>query len=244
MNLLRKTSNPAFSGYFWNNSTTASSKMTVRGIFLKTLFLLFVTTTIVVLIWKMHTNGSSIKWFGTGGIIAAIVISVILSVRQQWAHILVPLYAIAKGFMLGGFTAYAQSAFPDMPYQAVGVTIVTFFVVLFLYQTRIIIVTKKLRSVIITVCSTIFLVYIISWILGFFGIKSFVWGTSWIAIAFNIVAVTFAALSFLLDFDFIERYKNKAPKYKEWMATYGLLVTIIWLYVEILRLMRKLSIRF
>ncbi|WP_366900979.1 Bax inhibitor-1/YccA family protein [Lacinutrix sp.] len=70
------------------------------------------------------------------------------------------------------------------------------------------------------------------------------WGTSWIAIAFNIVAATFAALSFLLDFDFIERYKNRAPKYKEWMACYGLLVTIVWLYVEILRLMKKLAIKF
>ena len=244
MSLLSKTSNPAFSGYFWDNDDVSSKKMSVGGILLKTLLLLFVTTTIVVLIWKMHSNGTSIKWFGTGGVIAAIVISIVLSVRQHWAHILVPLYAIAKGFMLGGFTAYVKTAYPNMPYQAIGVTIVTFFVILFLYQTRIIVVTKKLKSVIITVCSTIFLVYIISWILGFFGIKSFIWGTSWLAIAFNVVAATFAALSFLLDFDFIERYKNKAPKYKEWMATYGLLVTIIWLYIEILRLMRKLSIRF
>lgn len=244
MRLISKTSNPAFSKYFWDNNSVSSKKMTVSGILLKTLFLLFVTSTIVILIWKMHSNGSSVRWFGRGGIIAAIVISLVLSVRQHWAHILVPLYAIAKGFMLGGFTVYAKVAFPNMPYQAVGVTIITFFTVLGLYQTRIIVVTKKLRSVIITVCSAIFIVYIVSWVLGFFGIKSFVWGTSWVAIIFNIVAVTFAALSFLLDFDFIERHKNKAPKYKEWMATYGLLVTIIWLYIEILRLMRKLSIKF
>ena len=86
--------------------------------------------------------------------------------------------------------------------------------------------------------------YIISWILSFFGIKSFIWGTSWIAIGFNIIAATFAALSLLLDFDYIERQKNHAPKYNEWLATWGLLVTIVWLYVEILRLMKKLSIRF
>ncbi len=131
-----------------------------------------------------------------------------------------------------------------MPYQAIGVTLVTFFTILFLYQTRIIVVTKKVKSVIITVCSSIFLVYIISWILSFFGIRSFIWGTSWITIGFNVVAATFAALSFLLDFDFIERYKDKAPKHKEWIACYGLLVTIIWLYVEVLRLMKKLTIRF
>ena len=115
---------------------------------------------------------------------------------------------------------------------------------LLLYQTRIIVVTKKLRSIIIVACSTIFLTYIISWILSFFGIRSFIWGTSWFAIVFNVVAAVFASLSLLLDFDYIERKKNKAPKSKEWLATWGLLVTIIWLYVEILRLMRKLSIKF
>jgi len=70
-------------------------------------------------------------------------------------------------------------------------------------------------------------VYIVSWILSFFGIKSFIWGTSWIAITFNIIAATFAALSLLLDFDYIERQKNRAPKYDEWLATRGLLVTIV-----------------
>lgn len=241
---LLKTSNPAFTSYFWDNDHDSQRRMTVSGIVIKTLAMLFIVTTITVLIWKMHTNGTNIRWFGTGGMIAAIVISIVLSVRQQWAHILVPLYAIAKGFFLGGFTTYVKSRFPEMPYQAIGVTLVTFFTILFLYQTRIIVVTKKVKSVIITVCSSIFLVYIISWILSFFGIRSFIWGSSWLAIGFNVVAATFAALSFLLDFDFIERYKNRASKYKEWMACYGLLVTIVWLYMEILRLMRKLAIRF
>lgn len=193
--------------------------MTVTGIMTKTLFCLLVITTIVVAIWKLYANGTSIKWFASGGMLATIVISIVLSIRQQWAHVLVPLYAVAKGFFLGGITAYAQARFPDLPYQAIGVTIVTFFVVLFLYQTRLIVVTNTTKSVIITVCTTIFVVYIISWILSFFGIKSFIWGTSWLAIGFNIFAAIFAALSLLLDFDYIERQKNKASKYKEWMAT-------------------------
>jgi len=241
---LLKTSNPAFTNYFWEDNYNSKRKMSVSGIAIKTFAMLFIITVITVLIWKLHENGASIKWFGTGGMLAAIVISIVLSVRQHWAHILVPLYAIAKGFFLGGFTAYVKTRFPEMPYQAIGVTLITFFTILFLYQTRIIVVTKKIKSVIITVCSAIFMVYIISWILGFFGIQSFIWGTSWFSIAFNIVAATFAALSFLLDFDFIEHYKNRAPKYKEWMACFGLLVTIVWLYVEILRLMKKLAIRF
>lgn len=241
---LNQTSNPAFSNYFWDDNTTSSKKMTVTGILIKSFFCIAIVAGITVVIWYYYSNGNNIKWFTTGGMIAAIIISLIISVRKQWAKFLVPLYAIAKGFFLGGITSYAQAQFPNLPFQAIGVTIITFVVVLMLYQTRIIIVTKKLRSVIITACTTIFVTYLISWILSFFGIKSFLWGTSWLAIGFNVVAAVFASLALLLDFDYIERHKNKAPKDKEWLATWGLLVTLIWLYAEILRLMRKLTIRF
>ena len=218
--------------------------MTVKGIVLKSLLSIFLIVCIIGFLWDMHGKGVNLKWYGLSGMITAIVISTVISVRQHWAYFLVPLYAIAKGFFLGSFTAYAHDAFPNMPYQAVGVTVITFLVVLVLYQTRLIVVTKKLRSVVITSCASIFMVYIISWVLSVFGIKSFIWGTSWLAIGFNIVAAIFASLALLLDFDFIERHKNRAPKDKEWLATWGLLVTIIWLYVEILRLMRKFAIRF
>ena len=194
--------------------------------------------------WKLHAKGVNIKWYSLGGMLAAIVISIVISVRQHWAHILVPLYAIAKGFFLGAITVYAHAKFPNLPYQAIGITVVTFIVMLLLYQTRIIVVTKKLRSVIITAAASIFVIYIISWILSFFGIKVFIWGISWPAIIFNILAAIFASLSLLLDFDYIERHKNRSPKYKEWLATWGLLVTLVWLYMEVLRLMRKLAIRF
>jgi len=160
-------------------------------------------------------------------------------------HILVPVYAISKGLFLGGVSSWAHARFPDLPYQAVGATIVTFFVMLLLYQTRLIVVTRQLRSVIITATVSIMVIYLISWILSFFGIRlTFIWGTSWIAIGFNVIAAIVASFSLLLDFDYIERYKNRAPKYKEWLATWGLLVTLIWLYFEILRLMKKLAIRF
>lgn len=235
---LSKTSNPAFTSYFWN-SKTKSKTLTVKGVILKTLFCLSIITAITVGSWHLYNQGVSIKWFTPGGMITAIVISILISVRQHWAPYLVPLYAIAKGFFLGGITTYAHKQFPDLPYQAVGVTLITFFTVLTLYQTRLIVVTKQLRNVIITACASIMLVYIISWILSIFGITSFIWKNTWLAIGFNILAALFAALSLLLDFDYIERQKNRAPKHKEWLATWGLLVTIIWLYVEILRLMKR-----
>lgn len=244
MNLFNKTSNPAFTDYFFGGNKASSKTMTVTGIFIKSLASISIIIIISIGIWKLHKDGVNLKWYSISGMLAAIIISIVISVRQHWAHILVPLYAIAKGFFLGSISAYAHDKFPNFPYQAIGITMVTFVVMLLLYQTRIIIVTKKLRSVIITAVTSIFVIYIISWILGFFGIKVFIWGVSWPAIIFNILAAIFASLSLLLDFDYIERYKNKAPKYKEWLATWGLLVTLVWLYVEVLRLMKKLAIRF
>ncbi|MEL0455575.1 Bax inhibitor-1/YccA family protein [Flavobacteriaceae bacterium SZ-1-7] len=244
MNLFDKTTNPAFNNYFFGERNTSQKTMTVTGIFIKSMLSILIMVIISYGVWRLYNDGADIKWYSMGGMLAAIIISIVISIRQHWAHILVPLYAIAKGLFLGSISIYAQAQFPDLPYQAIGITVVTFFVMLLLYQTRIIVVTKKLRSVIITVAASIFVIYLISWILGFFGIKVFIWGISWPAIIFNIVALIFAALSLLLDFDYIERHKNKSPKYKEWIATWGLLVTLVWLYTEILRLMRKLAIKF
>nr|WP_321244810.1 Bax inhibitor-1/YccA family protein [uncultured Psychroserpens sp.] len=239
-----KTNNPVFSGYFWDGSKTSSKKMTVTGIFIKSFGCILIIAAITGYLWKLNEAGMSMKWFTLGGMLASIIISIIISVRHHWAPFLVPLYTIAKGCFLGGFSAYAHKNFPELPYQAIGVTIITFFVMLLLYQTRIIVVTKKLRSVIITSIVSVFVVYLISWILGFFGINTYIWGTSWFAIAFNCIAAIVASFSLLLDFDHIERQKNRAPKWKEWLATWGLLATLIWLYVEILRLMQKFAIRF
>lgn len=239
-----KTNNPIFSEYFWEDQNGSNKKMTVSGILIKSILCILVIAAITAYIWKLNEDGMPVKWFTLGGMLAAIIISILISVRQHWAHFLVPLYTIAKGVFLGGFSAYAHQHFPEMPYQAIGVTIVTFFVMLILYQTRIIVVTKKLKSVIITATVSIMVVYLISWILSFFGIKTYIWGTSWFAIIFNCIAAIVASFALLLDFDYIERYKNKAPKFKEWLATWGLLATLIWLYVEVLRLMQKLAIRF
>ena len=202
--------------------------------------MIIIIASMTMYVWKLYTEGVDIKWYTYGGMLAAIVCSILISFKNHWAHILVPIYAIAKGLFLGGISSWAHAKFPGLPYQAVGVTIVTFFVILFLYQTRIIFVTKQLRSVIITAAVSIFVIYIISWILSFFGIKTtFIWGTSWVSIGFNLIAAIVASFTLLLDFDYIERYKNKAPKYKEWIATWGLLISLVWLYIEVLRLLKK-----
>lgn len=236
-----KTSNPAFTGYFWDKDEKSNSRMTVSGIFIKSLFCILIIAAITGYIWTLYEQSIDVTWFTYGGIIGAIIISVIISFKPHWSHILVPLYAVAKGCFLGGFSAYIRARFPEMPYQAIGVTIITFFTMLILYQTRLIVVTKQLRTVIITAATSIFVVYIVSWILNFFGIPSFIGGTTPLAIGFNVFAAIVAAFTFLLDFSYIERYKGRAPKYKEWFATWGLLVSLVWLYTEVLRLMSKLG---
>jgi len=239
-----RTSNPAFSRYVWKGSHS-KSKMTLNGVFFKSLFSILLVGLTTWYVWDLVAKGTDVKWYISGGLLAAIFFSLLTSFKRTWAAITTPLYALSKGFFLGGISAYAESRFPGMPMKAVSITILTFFVMLILYKARIVIVTKQFRSVVISAAITIIFIYIINWILTIFGLKlPFIWGTSLFAIGFNIIAAIIASFSLLLDFDFIDRKLYKAPKYYEWVATWGLLVTLIWLYVEVLRLMKKLAIRF
>lgn len=215
--------------------------MSISGIILKTLAGLLIIAAITVWVWNLQEQGYYVRWFTIGGMLIAVVVSLILSFKKEWVAILLPVYVVAKGFFLGGFSAYAHQNFPELPYQAIGVTIVTFIVMLLLYQFKVVTVTKKFRSVVISAAATIFAVYMLSFILGLLGIKSYLWGNSWLAILFNIIAAIVATLALLLDFDFIERYKNKADKQYEWLAVWGLLATLIWLYIEIFRLIQRFA---
>ena len=240
-----KTSNPAFSKYIWDNMLPQDKKMSLSGIFIKSLISLLLLSISLNYVWGLVDKGISVKWYTSGGLLAAIVFSILTSYRKKWAPVTAPLYAFSKGFFLGGFSALINKQLEGFPLQAVGVTLSTFLVMLLFYQWKLIKVTKKFRSVLITVSFTIMMIYLISWILSFFGIYNrLLWGTSWFAILFNVFAAIVASLTLLLDFDFIDREIGKAPKYMEWVASWGLLVSLIWLYVEVLRLMKKLAIRF
>lgn len=241
-----RTSNPAFSNYFWSSKRSSKAKkMSLGGIILKSFFGLILVTLTACYTWKLYFEGVDVQWHLYGGMITAVIFSITISYKHHWAKWLVPLYALAKGFFLGAISVYAHKKFPDLPFRAVGVTIVTFFVMLFLFKIKLIKVTRQFRSILIASIATIFALYFINFILHFFNVSfPFLWGTSWLAIGFNIITVIVASFSLLLDFDYIERYVGKAPKEKEWVATWGFLITLIWLYVEILRLMKKLAIRF
>ena len=237
-----KSSNPAFSQYFWDKKGSLTHKMTVSGVFQKSFFCICILSSITAFVWYWFYNGNAIKWFTSIGMLSAIVISIVISVRKNWAPFLVPLYALAKGLFLGAFSVQVHQQYPDYPLQAVGITIITFLVMIFLYKTKLILLTKQLKSTIIIASTTIFTVYLVTWILSFFGVNvSIIWGDNWFALAFNVFAALTASFSLLIDIDFIDRKRNIAPKSSEWIATWGLLVTLIWLYIEVLRLMRRLA---
>ncbi len=195
--------------------------------------------------WNLFFSGVAIKWYTAIGMFIAIICSLFISFKHSAAKYLLPIYAVAKGLFLGGISAYAHKRFPNLPFQAIAVTITTFFMMLFLYRLKLIRVTREFRAIIITASATIFLFYFIGWILWFLKIDvPILWGTSWFAIGFNVVAAIVASFSLLLDFYYIDRQVGRYPKDREWLATWGLLITLIWLYVEVLRLLKKLAIRF
>ncbi|MEE9407185.1 MAG: Bax inhibitor-1/YccA family protein [Polaribacter sp.] len=240
-----QTSNPAFTSYFWRKNKSSATKMSLSGIILKSILMLLLVAITAAYTWYLFFKGIDISWYTSIGMFVAIAVSLFISFKHNSAKYLLPIYALAKGFFLGGISTYVHKRFPGLPLQAIGVTIVTFLVMLLLFKTRIIKTSKQFRAVVITASITIFTIYMISWILSFFGISvPFIWGTSWIAIGFNILAAIVASLSLLLDFHYIEKQIGRAPKSKEWLATWGFLITLIWLYIEVLRLLKKLAIRF
>ena len=240
-----RTSNPVFSSYIWRNLGSSRSKMRLFGIFYKSIISLGLLGLSLWYVWDLVYQGVNVRWYTSGGLLAAIVFSILTSYKKHWAPITAPLYALSKGFFLGGFSAYINQRFEGFPMRAVFITVITFFVMLLLYQWRIIVVTKRFRSLVIASVFSIMMVYLISWVLSFFGVAPrFIWGTSWFAIAFNVIAAIVASFTLLLDFSSIERKLGRAPKYMEWVAVWGLLVSLIWLYVEVLRLMKKWAIRF
>jgi len=238
------TSNPVFTSYIWRN-TRGSKKMSLNGILSKTFYTLFLVGLTTWYVWNLVHQGKNVKWYIYGGLFVALFFSILTSYKKRWAPVTVPIYGLAKGCFLGGISAYAETRFPGLPMIAVKVSIISFFVMLFLYKFRIVKVTHQFRSVIYSAMATIMVIYIISFILRFFDIKlGIIYGTSWISIGFTLIAAAVASFSLLLDFYYIDRQLHRAPKYMEWVATWGILVSLIWMYVEVLRLLKKLAIKF
>ncbi len=166
--------------------------------------------------------------------------------KMHWAPITTPIYALVEGVFLGSISRVFDFQFPGIAFQAVSLTFGTLFALLFLYKSGLIKASENFKLGVFAATGGIMLVYVLSWILSFFGVQmSFLHGSSMLSIGISGFVVVIAALNLVLDFDFIENASERgnSPKYMEWYGAMGLLVTLVWLYLEIIRLLAKLQSR-
>lgn len=230
-----------------NASLTDYSVMTVRGAIHKTLLLLLLAVLGASYTWQMYVNAvnpNAVTFYMVGGLIGGLVFSLIAIFsprRSVWAA---PLYAVCEGLCLGALSAMFNAQTNGIVLQAVGLTFGVLFLMLVLYRTGAIKVTNKLRSGIIIATGAIALFYLATWIASIFTPATFLHDASLLSIGISVFIVVIAALNFLVDFDFIDRgAQMAAPKYMEWYGAFALMLTLVWLYLEMLRLLSKVSRR-
>ncbi len=264
-----RTANPALNSKIFNRvgSYEGTEQMTVQGTVNKTLLMLVILLFSAGYTWRMFFSNVGISGdFASGDLAAAalaagsaavmpwmigsaiggFIVALVTVFKPNWSPITAPLYALLEGFFLGALSSFMEARFPGIVLQAVGLTFGTLFVLLFLYKSRVINVTQKFRTGIIAATGAIALVYVITMVLRLFGVGyiSFIHGNGTFGILFSLFVVVIAALNLVLDFDFIEKGAEQgAPKFMEWYGAFGLMVTLIWLYIEILRLLAKLQSR-
>ena len=182
-----------------------------------------------------------------GGAIVGFIVALITVFKKSWAPITVPIYAIAEGFVLGGISFLYNAQYEGIVSNAIFLTLGILISLLMLYKSGYIKATENFKLGVFAATGGIALVYLANFIMGFFGSSIGVlnpMNSSLLSIGFSLFVVVIAALNLVLDFDFIEKgVENGAPKYMEWFGAFGLLVTLIWLYLEILRLLAKLNNR-
>jgi uncharacterized YccA/Bax inhibitor family protein len=180
-----------------------------------------------------------------GGAIGGLVLALITVFKKTWSPVTAPLYALVEGFFLGAISAVYNAKFDGIVMQAVMLTFGIMFALLFAYRSGLIKATENFKLGVVAATGGIALVYLASIVLGFFGINiPMIHEAGWVGIAFSLFVVAIASLNLVLDFDFIETgVEQGAPKYMEWYGAFGLMVTLVWLYLELLRLLSKLQSR-
>ena len=247
-----KSGNPTlsekrFSDTILDDVVSHENAMTVRGTLNKFGFLFLLVMGTAFYSWKEFAGGGNVQPLILIGAIGGLVVAIVMMFKKEWAPWLAPAYALLEGLFVGAISAYYNFAFaaqaPGIVINAVGLTFGTAIAMYLLYSFKIIKATEKFKAVIITATAGIAVFYMLALALGFFGIQiPFLHEGSAMGIGFSVFVVALAALNLILDFDMIERGAELgAPKYMEWYGAFGLLVTIVWLYLEILRLLSKIS---
>ena len=221
--------------------------MTIQGTVNKASILMVLVVAAAAFTWRMYFTGevAAVLPWTFGGAIGGFVIGLVTSFKKDWSPVTSPLYAICEGLFIGGFSSILEARFPGIVLQAVMLTFGTLAALLGAYKTGLIVASDKFKRGVIAATGGIMIVYLVTMILGFFHVQvPFIYGSSAMSIGFSVVVVIIAALNLVIDFDFIEQGTEcGAPKYLEWYAAFGLLVTLVWLYLEILRLLAKMNRR-
>jgi uncharacterized YccA/Bax inhibitor family protein len=241
-----RSGNPALSERKFSSFPSqydSTGRMTADGTANKTGLLLLIALVPALFVWSRHFSGESVSGLVLLGAFGGLITGIVTSFKPEWSPITAPLYAGLEGLMLGGLSAVMDAVYPGIALQAAGLTFGVLFVMLALYKTRIIRVTETFRTVIFAATGGVALVYLVSMLMRMFmGTPiPFIHQGGIIGIVFSLVVVGIAAFNLVMDFDFIETAANEgAPKYMEWYGAFGLMVTLVWLYIELIRLLAKL----
>lgn len=244
-----RSGNPMFTSETFDETIIEGSvpKMTLQGTVNKVGISLILVLISAAFTWNQYFSfgPSSITGLTIGGSLIGLVFALITIFKKTWAPITAPLYALSKGFALGGISAMYEAQFGGITIQAVTLTFATMFGLLFAYKTGIIKPDKNFMLMVFAGTFAIFALYLVNFIMMFFGASiGFIHSNGLFGIGFSLLVVCIAALNLVLDFDYIEQgAENNAPKYLEWYGAFSLMVTLIWLYLEILRLLSKLRSR-
>jgi uncharacterized YccA/Bax inhibitor family protein len=238
-------------------SLSASETMSIPGTVNKTAMLTGFLLLGATWVWHLfYSNGggsavsmgqgaaAALPWM-LGGIIGGLILALITTFKPDIAFITAPIYAVLEGLALGGVSAFAQARFPNSPIviQAVALTMCVLLSLLAAYRFGLVKATEQFRSGLMAAAMALCLVYFLTFIVRLFGVQvPFIHDGGIVGILFSLVAVTIASLFLVLDFDFVEKgVAAGAPKSLEWYAAFSLLVTLVWVYLEILNLLQKLN---
>ena len=232
--------------------------MTLQGTINKTLALLALLVLSASWVWGKVTvpqtqmfgeavaaQQNNVAPFMMLGAIGGFIMAMVTVFKREWSGITAPIYALLEGLFLGGISAYFELQYPGIVMQAVGLTFGTLFCLLMAYKSGLIKPTENFKLGVVAATGAIALLYFVSMIMGFFGHSiGFIYSSGPVGIGFSLIVVTVAALNLVMDFDFIEQGAQRGlPKYMEWYGAFGLMVTLVWLYIEFLRLLAKLNNR-
>ena len=225
-----------------------ASAMSLNGTVNKTAFLLVLVLATSLFTWNkaFADGGVGLMPYVWGGALGGLAIAMVTIFKKTWSPVTAPLYAAVEGLFIGAISAMFEQRFPGIVIQAVGLTFAVMAAMLVAYRSGLIKVTEKFKLGVVAATGGIFLLYMVNIGMQLFGLQGmgFIHDSGWVGIGFSLVVVVVAAMNLVLDFDFIEKgIEGGAPKYMEWYAAFGLLVTLVWLYLEILRLLSKLQSR-